>query len=339
LAVGLPVSSNRRTVDIDGVSVSVSLDRSIVVVSRVEQMVDTALIGAPLPGLGDFALTAYAGSYFFALGRKDVTLGNVGFDDRYIVKTDHAAMARHWFTDDECAAVLATYDPHATDPFRLVIKPGLVLLEATARQAMDGELGGAPAADARQPFMVHRIDEATHAAAAVANRGRTLASWWRDRLASRGLIESGARWRTDDDYVLTLAHGRHSVRIDFPWQLAALARRGLRTRCAIEWPDAARVAIWPSQSSRRDRPRLDDAAAWRLPSPWRAVGIDTASIAALPDLAARLTGLGVDWLLAGDLRLAIGWERIVDDADRLAQASATLARWAESMTASDAPYR
>ena len=59
----------------------------------------------------------------------------------------------------------------------------------------------------------------------------------------------------------------------------------------------------------------------------------------LQDVGGALAAVGVDWLLVGDGLLAIGWERIEDDAAKLASALGLLARWAEQAAAANGPYR
>ena len=59
----------------------------------------------------------------------------------------------------------------------------------------------------------------------------------------------------------------------------------------------------------------------------------------LRDVGSALAAAGVDWLLVGDGLLAIGWERIEEDAAKLAGAVGLLARWAEQAAATSGPYR
>jgi hypothetical protein len=318
-----------RTVDVEGLTVRVRVERIIDPMNRDGGLrADRATISAPHAGCGELELEAAAGSYFFALGRQDAITGHAAFDDRYIVKTNHEEAMRYWFGADEAASVLTTYDPRALDPYAMAVDPHEVRLTASWHQV-----------DPAEPSPVTGVEEAVLAVAHLARRGARLAAHWRERLAPLGLVEADAIWRADDGYALTVERGRTRVRVDFPWRLSPLRNRGLRTRLRVPWSDAGEAVIWPRAWSWRSLPRLARGRTLELPGPWRAEVHDAQALAALPELSAGLSALAVDWLIAGDGHLAIGWERIVDEPARLAAAIGQLARWSEHVAPRTGPYR
>ena len=333
---------------VDGVEVRVVVERALVIVNKTRSLEDHATITAAHVGCGDLTIEAAAGSYFFALGRQDATTGHARFDERYIVKTDDEAALRYWFGEAEADAFLATYDPHELEPYTLTVTPTEVCARMAKAYTPDDSIPApGPHGLGRVlsgpwltlPMAVTRVDEAVRAVATIAGRGARLAASWRERLAPLGLVESGEAWRTDERYALVVARGRARIRIDFPWRLAPLPGTGLRTRLAIDWPDDGVAVIWPQAWGRRQRPQLADARELALPGPWAGAGRGADALLGLPDLAGALTAAGVDWLVAGDRALAIGWDGIVDDTARLTAALALLARWADHLAAPISPYR
>ena len=333
--------------EVDGTLVHVVIDRSLDFSNRKSGIIiERVTISAGHAGCGTLELEAAAGSYFFALGRQDALTGHPAFDDRYIVKTSDEEAMRFWFGEHELDAVLASYDARSLDPYALTFEADTVRLVASwwhehlrdgAELDRDFAVGVAPAA--RTQSKITRLDEAVAAVAFLAGRGARLAAEWRARLEPLGPTEAGAVWRTDDRYALTVERGRTTVRLDFPWQLHPLRRRGLRTRLTVPWPDPGAAVIWPRSWSWRARPRLARGVDLDLRPPWHGEARDAAALVALPGLPAALTAIGVDWLLVGDGSLAIGWDRIVADRDRLAAAIAQLARWVEHVAPATGPYR
>ncbi len=338
-----------RTELVAGVDVRLVMIRELMVVDGAASTVDRARVSAAHAGCGELEVEAQAGSYFFALGRQDAMTGHAGLDDRYIVKTNDEDALRYWLGDVEGDAVMTTYDPHALDPFALTVSPTEIVLEATFQPRDSLHQPVRPAglsareilADPRAsgPHGVTRVDEAVTAVATLAGRGARLAARWRALLEPVGVVEAGPAWRTDDGYGLTLERGRHRIRVDFPWKLHPLRRRGLRTRVATAWPDAGVAVVWPRTWSWRSRPRLARGLELALPPPWYGEARDVAALTSLADLPSSLTAIGCDWLLVADGQLAVGWERIVEDRDRLAAATALLARWAERVAPTAGPYR
>lgn len=338
---------DERDVEHDGVRVRAVVERVRDPFNRDGgMMVECATVHAA-HDWGPLAVEAAAGSYFFAFGRQDALVGHPGFDDRYIVKTSDEVALRYWFGLDEAEAVLATYDPHALHPYALTIEPGQIRLVASwhyptwpppERIPVRG-IGAAITGEWTTPSLVTRLDEAIAAVAHLAGRGRRLATGWRDRLASLGLVEAQESFATDERYALTLERGRTRIRLDFPWQVPALRSHGLRTRLTIPWPDPGAAVLWPRTWSWRARPRIDRGRDLRLPAPWHGEAHDAEALLSLPQREELLTALGIEWLIVGDGRLAVGWERIVDDPERLGAVVTQLARWAEWVAPTRGPYR
>lgn len=354
----------------DGIEVHVRVDRGELVLKGGTYLTDRAAVCAPHAGCGDLDLHVAAGSYFFPVGRQDARTGHASFDDRYIVKANDLDALRYWFGALEAEAMLATYDPHALDPFALHVSSSHVRLTASTDRSVSAASARAPGgldfsigaalldhrrADAitdgiavrwgAVPCLVTGIDRAVAAAATLAGRGARLAAGWRELLAPLGVVEAGAVWRTDEAYAVVLERGRTRVRVDFPWRLAPLRRRGLRTRLRVPWPDhgAAVVTRRPRAApwwwSWRSRPRLAGGRRLALSSPWQGVAREAPALAALPRLGPALDALGVDWLLAGEGTLAVGWERIVDERESLDAAATQLERWSEHVARATGPYR
>ncbi|HVV84925.1 MAG TPA: hypothetical protein VHE35_17795 [Kofleriaceae bacterium] len=331
-----------REVERDGVTVRVTITRELTRVDRNGTLIDHAEVRAR-ERWGPLELEAEAGSYFFALGRQDALVGHAGFDDRYIVKASDEDALRYWFGPTEADAVLMTYDANALHPYALTVDgEGIRLVgrwphgewNETSAFAVNLAAGALIL-----PVLVTRLDEAIAAVATLAGRGRRLAGAWRERLRALGPVEGSDAWATDEAHGFTVERGRTRIRVDFPWQLSPLRRRGLRTRLAIAWPDAGAAAIWPRAWTWRAYPRIDHGQDLKLPAPWHGKGHATEVLAALPDLPAALAAAGIEWLTVGGGRLAVGWERIVDERDRLAAAAAQLERWSEQVAATRGPYR
>jgi hypothetical protein len=340
-----------RTDDVDGVQVHVVVTRSLEYVDRQPLLRDEAIVRAAHAGCGGLEVEAAAGSYFFTLGRQDATTGHTAFDDRYIVKASDEVALRYWLGADEADTLLSTYDPHAANPFRLKVDARELRLSASCQignwtapegVAADEHLGRVEPGEhpwLTAPIQISRLDEAVRAVGVLAGRGARLAASWRDLLTPLGAIESDPIWRADGQYRLSIERGRRPVQVDFPWHLSPLRRDGLRTRLSIAWPDDSNAVIWPRTWSRWSRPTLDRARDLDLPAPWHGIGRAAEPLLGLPQLPAALTAAGVDWLLAGEGRLAIGWERIVDEREPLAAAIALLTRWAEHRAQATGPYR
>lgn len=292
-----------------------------------EVCVDRADVTAEQQGCGELELTATPGTYFFRLGRQDELLGHRAFDDRFIVKTNDAGAARFWIDRVAADAMLATFDPLSLAPFALSLEPGTIRCFARTNPARIDDRPERPT--------VNRLDDAINAVGVLANRGERLADEWRGRLTPLGLIAAGSRWRADDAYSVELERGRSHVRIDFPWQLPAIRRRGLRTRARIARTGDVIAALWRDDLPRTERPTIDadDRAARRG---WHARA--TSADATLPDLDRTLEHARPDWVLVDHESIAIGWESIVENVDQLGAAMAALARWAEVDT-SIGPFR
>jgi len=339
---------------LDGVTVRVRVERTAAWGDSILYVDDEAVVTAPHRGCGELVAHVRAGSYFFALGRQDLKLGHAAFDDRYLVKTHEPAALRYWLSEVEADAMLASYEPTSLVPWELTVTPTEIRLERTERIAVDrNEDMGSRILDeltaglthmrletmdlTAWPSLVTDRDRAVRTAATLARRGERLAAAWRDRLTPLGLTDAEPVWSTDERYGATLAYGRARIRVDFPWSMPPLASTCLRTRLAIEWPHDGTAAVWPSSWRRRDRPDLDDGEP-RAVDGWRAAAAGTDVLETLPDLGAALTAAGVEWLVATPRRLAIGWEQIVDDPERLTAACALLRRWVET-TSVASPYR
>lgn len=340
-----PVSE--RLVEVDGVPVRVRIERQRVAITEGERWADGVNVVASTPGCGELTIDVVAGARWMGFGKNRVVTGVTAFDDQYVVTTSDERVAPWWFGPAEAKAMAATYDPTGMMPFALHLAPGAIRLVAggiseialpiswrdrDAPQNQHYLAHGAP------PLAVTHVDEAIHAAGFIAGRNLRLAARWRDLLAPHGLVAAGPAWRTDDQYALVVERGRSKIVVDFPWRVAALATTGLRTRLAVRWPRDGVAAIWPRAWSRRQRPRVDGNRSLDLAAPWHGVARG-AALDGLPDLGAALVAVGVEWLVVDGGLLAIGWERIEDDAPRLAGALGLLARWAEHAAATNGPYR
>jgi hypothetical protein len=339
---------------LDGVVVRVRVERSAFFAKNQLYVDDEAVVTVSHHGCGAMVAHVRAGSYFFALGRQDLRLGHAAFDDRYLVKADELAALRYWLSEVEADAMLASYEPTSLVPWELTVTPTEIRLKRTERLAvergsstgyvlLDALPKGASSVDvdALDLTMWARLitdtDRAVRTAAILAHRGERLATAWRERLTPLGLTDAEPVWSTDERYGATLACGRARIRVDFPWSMPPLPAGRLRTRLAIEWPHDGTAAVWPTSWRRRDRPEIDDDEPREVDG-WRAAAAGTDVLATLPDLGAALTAAGVEWLVATPRRLAIGWEQIVDDPERLTAACALLRRWVET-TSVASPYR
>lgn len=340
-----PVSE--RLVDVDGVPVRVRVERQRVAVTEGEQWTDGVNVVASSPGCGELTIDVVAGARWMGFGKNRVVTGVAAFDDQYVVTTSDERIAPWWFGPAEAKAMAATYDPTALMPFALRLAPGLIQLVAGGITELalpiswrdrDSPRYQHYLAHGAPPMAVTHIDEAIRAAGFIAGRNLRLAARWRELLAPHGLVAAGPAWRTDDQYALVVERGRSKIIVDFPWRVAALSTTGLRTRLAVRWPVDGAAAIWPRAWSRRQRPRIDGNRSLDLAAPWHGVARG-AVLDGLRDVGSALAAAGVDWLLVGDGLLAIGWERIEDDAARLAGAVGLLARWAEQAAATNGPYR
>lgn len=340
-----PVSE--RLVDVDGVPVRVRTERRTSELTEGRQWNDTVTILAGSPGCGELTIDVIAGARWMGFGKNRVVTGVAAFDDQYVVTTSDERIAPWWFGAAEAAAMAATYDPVALIPFQLRLAPGVVQLAAggitelalpVSWRDRDSPKYQHYVAHGAPPLAVTHVDEAIHAAGFIAGRNLRMGARWRDLLAPHGLVAAGAAWRTDDQYALVVERGRAKIVVDFPWRLSALSTTGLRTRLAVRWPVDGAAAIWPRAWSRRQRPRLDGNRSLDLATPWHGVARGPV-LDGLPDLGAAMVAVGVDWLLAGDGLLAIGWERIVEEPARLAGGLGLLARWAEHAAAANGPYR
>lgn len=322
------------TVEHDGALVTWRSTRTVRLIRHDLIVTDTTVVLATQVGQGAWRLTARPGAYFFALGRQNLSLGHAAFDDRYILKSNDPVAARFWLDDVALDAMLATYDPNAVHPFELELSGQRIVLRAHH----DHGVGSFDQVDRTAPSRVTRVDEAIAATAAIANRGRRLGAAWAERLHRLGAVDDGGRWRTDDSYGVNVARGSARVHVDFPWRVSSLRRAGLRTRLTIEWPAGPPAALWRSSARRASRPTttgpsLSPGSGWR----GRGQGVD--AIAAMPGALATLAALTTDWMIIGDRRLAIGWERIIDDEHILDRALTALAALAGGAAADAAPYR
>ena len=329
-----------------GVEVHVRVERSASLHKNQLHLDDRAVVTTLHRGCGGMTAQIRAGSYFVALGRQDEPVGHAAFDDRYLVKTRQLAALRYWLGAVEADAMLASYDPTSLVPWELKVTPHELRLERVERAIFDRTGLAAVVSLASmdlssdltlRPRLVNDTDRAVRTAAILAHRGERLATAWRERLTPLGLTDAEPVWSTDERYGATLACGRARIRVDFPWSMPPLPAGRLRTRLAIEWPHDGTAAVWPTSWRRRDRPEIDDDEP-REVAGWSAAAAGTDVLATLPDLGAALTAAGVEWLVATPRRLAIGWEQIVDDPERLTAACALLRRWVET-TSVASPYR
>lgn len=326
----------------DGIRVRVRVERRSSRAGGHLYLDDRAIVIARHRGCGDLSALVRVGSYYVALGRQDERVGHAAFDDRYLVKTRQLAALRYWLSEVEADAMLASYDPTSRVPWELRVTPDELRLERRERQVAERDVEWSRALikyGDLSPWarLITDTDRAVRTVAILARRGERLAAAWRDRLMPFGLTATEPVWSTDDRYGATLAHGRARIRVDFPWRMAPLRAAGLRTRLTIEWPHQGTAAVWPTSWRRRERPRIPGSDAHAVAG-WRAVAVDTDVLATLPALGAALTEAGVDWLVATPRRLALGWERIVEDSARLAAACALLRGWSEA-AAPSGPYR
>ncbi len=288
-----------------------------------------ATVTAALPGCARLTAWIAPGSYFIGLGRQDELLGHPAFDDRYIVKTRDAALLRFWLGDDELDAILATYAPGALEPFTLDIeRGGVTLVSASSFEA--------------EPQHPAHLDDAIQAAAWLAGRPRRLATQWRERLAPLGDVTAGTSFSVDGDFALRI-DGRAPVEVTFPDAVPVVRRRGLRTQLgASRDPAPAQPigALWRPTLPAPDRPPRSKVRVARFtlagldgydhPTPWLA--------AALAPVERALARAAPDAITIDATCVALRWERIVDDVERLRAGVAVVQALVAAPTG-DGPYR
>ncbi len=335
-------------------------------------------ISVPHRGCGELTATMFAGHYFAKLGRQDELISHRQADDRYIVKTNESEALQFWMDATMGDALLSTYDPVAARPFALEITPTLIkfscvhrtdTIRLELRELLD-EPRELPTL-AKRRLQIAKIDEAIAAAVVFAQRGPALARNWTQKLASLKPTATPAAWTTNGDGTFLLRPNQNTIQVDFPWRLPQLKRGGFRTRLCVLLPhvlnatlvrnrrELVRTPARPPELAAAPAPAVGVMAADLIrvatqpaPRPLPPIHLDHAlsiaglqgrgaspqELAGLSTLARRIDELAVDWVIAAQGAIAIGWDRIVEDVDLLARACAALDEWAES-AAAVGPYR
>ncbi len=324
------------------VEVEVEVARDVSRQDGRDRVVDVARVAAAHGGIGPARFQIVTEDHALRLAQRPRT-GHAAFDDACRVEATDEDALRYWLGADEAAAILTLPEAYGA-AWSLAVEPWHVELrlragaELKALGLIERLRGVARPADSLPP-LISELDAAVQCIGMLAGRSERLAASWRARLGPLGLISAPPVWRPDPTYVAMLGHGRSRATLDFPWLAAPLPAERLRTRLAIEWPRDGTAVACPASWPRGTRPRIDGLSEREVDG-WVTLA-DRAGTELLRldcDLPA-LTDAQVDWLIVGEHQLAIGWERIVEDVDRLQAALALLARWNDRARRGDGPFR
>jgi len=188
-------------------------------------------VRAAAPGPTDLRLKIYREHVFSSLGKmlgfQDVALGDVAFDERFMVKTSDEALARAWVT------------PHARE--QIAAAPGY---------AFDLQNGEVTAIQTGLDGNVITLEAAMRGAAALGAGGRALLERWREAAAGlQGTLRAqGDAWDPDGRTAIDAERGGVPIVVDAVRDEAGVIRHSTRThtrlRCQLLASPLERFAIF-----------------------------------------------------------------------------------------------